>query len=90
MSITETVPHFIVYTSPNCVQCMATKREITKFDGTYEGIDLTAPENAEKLAELKAGASLQMPVVVGPDGTQWTGFRGDLIRAYFTNRKEAA
>ena len=81
--------HFTVYTKPACVQCTATKREIKKHGGTLDEIDLTAPEQAEALEEFRAGASLQMPVVVGPDGLQWTGFRPDLIKWYL-NRKEAA
>ena len=81
--------HFIVYSKPACVQCTATKREIEKLGGRYEEIDLTAPEQADKLEELKAGASLQMPVVVTSDGQQWTGFRPDLIKWYMKN-KEAA
>ncbi len=85
---TET--HFTVYTAPSCVQCFATKREIKRQGGTYDEIDLTAPEQAEALEEFKGGGSLQMPVVVGPDSTQWNGFRPDLIKWYFTNRKEVA
>ena len=81
--------HFTVYSKPACVQCTATKREITKLGGTYKEYDLTAPDQAEKLAELKAGASLQMPVVVASNGQQWTGFRPDLIKWYMKN-KEAA
>lgn len=86
-NITET--HFTVYTKPLCVQCTATKREITKRRGSFKEIDLTAPEQAEMLEEFKAGASLQMPVVVTADGQQWTGFRPDLIKWYL-EQKEAA
>lgn len=81
-------PRFTVYTKPACVQCTATKREITKHGGAYDEIDLTAPEQAEALEEFKAGASLQMPVVLGPDGQQWTGFRPDLIKWYMTNKEK--
>lgn len=77
--------HFTVYTKPTCVQCDATKRRITQFGGTYDEIDLTAPENIEALEEFKASGALQAPVVVGPDGLQWAGFRQDLIKGYFHN-----
>lgn len=86
-NITET--HFTVYTKPACVQCTATKREITRHHGSFKEIDLTAPDQAEKLEEFKVGASLQMPVVVTADGGQWTGFRPDLIKWYLF-QKEAA
>lgn len=89
MTQTNTMTHFTVYTAPHCVQCTATKREIKKLGGTFDDFDLTAPEQAEALAEFKAGAALQMPVVVGPDGTQWKGYRPDLIKWYF-DQKEAA
>lgn len=87
MTNTENAPHFTIYTKPSCVQCNATKRAITKGGGTYTEIDLTKDEEA--LAEFKAAGLTTAPVVLGPDGTQWAGFRSDLIKWYFT-KKEAA
>lgn len=78
---------FQIYTLPRCVQCDATKREIKKRGGTYDEIDLT--QNEEALEEFKAEGIAQAPIVIGPDGTKWTGFRPDLIK-WFTQEEEAA
>jgi len=61
-----------VYTKPNCVQCTATKRALSKAGVTYREVDLTVDANA--LAHLKALGYAQAPVVVaGPDS--WSGYR---------------
>lgn len=85
----ESKADFTVYTTPICVQCTATKREITKAGGTYEEIDLSAPEQAELLEEFRAGGgAIQMPIVVSGQN-QWQGFRPDLIK-YVMKNKEIA
>lgn len=87
MSSTASAPHFIVYSKPSCVQCDATKRDIKKRGGTLDEIDLT--QDREALEEFKSQGIAQAPIVIGPDGTQWHGYRRDLIEWSITN-KEAA
>lgn len=66
-----------VYTKPNCVQCTATKRALSKAGVTYREVDLTV--DAAALAHLKALGYAQAPVVVaGPDS--WSGYRPDRIQ----------
>ena len=87
MNKPKSATHFTVYSKPRCVQCDATKREIKKKGGTFTDIDLTQDEVA--LAEFKSQNIAQAPIVVGPDGTQWAGFRPDLIRWYFIEEEAA-
>jgi len=42
-----------VYTKPNCVQCTATKRALSKAGVTYREVDLTVDANA--LAHILCG-----------------------------------
>lgn len=81
-----------VYTKPSgCQQCVATKRFLDARKIAYTSIDITAPENADKLEDLKSRGLLQAPVVVvgdaplpvqGETSDVWTGFRPDLLANY--------
>jgi glutaredoxin len=73
-----------VYTSPLCQPCRATKRVLTGAGIPFVAIDLTEPQHAAKLADLKAayGDPLKMPVVEVIDmGSTyvWQEFRPDLL-----------
>lgn len=67
-----------VWSTPNCVQCMMTKRELDKRGIEYVAKDLT--ENPEKLEEFKAQGLLQAPIVE-TDIKVWSGFRLDKIKS---------
>ena len=66
-----------VYTKPNCVQCTATKRTLSKAGVTFREVDLTV--DADALDHLKALGYAQAPVVVaGPESG--SGYRPDRIQ----------
>jgi glutaredoxin-like protein NrdH len=61
-----------VYTTPNCVQCEATKRWLRKGDVEFNVVDLTQDEESLKMVrELGHTAA---PVVI-TDVDHWSGFR---------------
>ena len=69
-----------LYTKPQCVQCNATKRALTKA-GLVENVDyrtVDVSQDAEALEHLKNLGYLQAPVVVAGDD-HWSGFRPDKI-----------
>ena len=68
-----------VYTTPNCLQCAATKRALDRAGAEYRVVDLA--EHSEDLEHLKALGYATAPVViVGADS--WSGFRIDKIRQH--------
>ena len=67
----------ILYTSPGCGPCIATKRALDRAGLAYEertGADW--PEEVERLARITG--SRQGPLVVAGDQV-WAGFRADMI-----------
>lgn len=74
----------IVYSKPNCPQCMATYRKLKSLDLAHESVDVT--EDADALAFIRALGYQQAPVVVVREGVQikehWSGFRPDLLKKY--------
>ena len=69
-----------VYTTPSCVQCEATKKLLTSNMIAFEVVDLSAPENQDKLAGFKAQGLMQAPIVEA-GGEVWTGFQPGKIIA---------
>lgn len=67
-----------VYTTPNCVQCMSTKRQFDKLGIEYSEVDLT--EHPEKLDEFKALGFTAAPIVT-TDTKIWSGFRLSKIQS---------
>ncbi len=67
-----------VYTKPACAQCDATKRLLTKLAIAYDLVDLST--DTEALEALKRRGYMQAPVVI-TDGSTWTGYRPDRIKA---------
>lgn len=67
-----------VWSTPNCVQCMQTKKQFDKLGIKYESLDLT--EHPDKLEEFKARGLLQAPIVE-TDIKVWSGFRLDKIKS---------
>jgi glutaredoxin-like protein NrdH len=65
-----------VYTTPNCVQCQTTKRQLDKMNLPYNVIDLSTDPDSMDL--VKSLGYTQAPVVVVTEGDNtksWAGFR---------------
>lgn len=67
-----------VWTTPNCVQCMQTKKEFDKLGVVYEEESLV--DNVLALEGFKAMGLLQAPIVE-TDTKRWSGFRIDKIQS---------
>ncbi len=67
-----------VYTSPTCMQCAVTYRELDRRGIPYRVIDVSTDQAA--LEHVQALGYRQLPVVETPDG-HWSGFRPDKIDA---------
>ena len=68
----------IIYTTPHCIQCKATAREMDRKGLEYNVIDMSADDTS--LKKVKDMGYSQAPVVVaGKD--HWSGFRPDKINA---------
>lgn len=65
-----------VWTLPNCVQCEATKRQMTKLGIRHEVMNLE--QHPEMLEEFKAQGLTAAPIVV-TDIKKWSGYRHDKI-----------
>ena len=66
----------VVYTTPNCPQCMSTKNLMQKKGIEYREVDLT--KDIDKLEEFKAQGYVSAPIVT-TDIKIWSGFRFDKI-----------
>jgi glutaredoxin-like protein NrdH len=67
-----------VYTTNNCVQCMMTKKELTKLGVRFDEISLEL--HPDKLEEFKAKGLLSAPIVT-TDTKVWSGFQPTKIRS---------
>ncbi|MFI8598288.1 glutaredoxin-like protein NrdH [Rothia koreensis] len=67
-----------VYSTPQCPQCMMTKKSLDRAGITYDEVDLAT--DAAALDHVKALGYTQAPVVVAGDD-HWSGFRPDKIEA---------
>ncbi|HIY66342.1 MAG TPA: glutaredoxin-like protein NrdH [Candidatus Agrococcus pullicola] len=69
-----------VYTTPNCVQCVATKRALQDAGLDFETVDVTSdPEAMQTVLQL---GYQQAPIVtVDATGEHWSGIRPDRIAA---------
>lgn len=66
-----------VYSTPSCVQCKQTYRELEKKGIAYTVVDLSADEAA--LSRVRGLGYSQAPVVEAGE-EMWAGFRPDKIR----------
>ncbi len=66
----------IVYSTPKCVQCDATKRLLKKLEVEFESVDLSQNEDAKN--KLMSEGFKQAPIVDW-NGEKWSGFRPDFI-----------
>ncbi len=69
-----------VYTKPNCVQCLATKRKLQALGVPYKAVNLTTSPKALEL--VKSLGYLTAPVVVASDGKHWGGFQPERLAEY--------
>lgn len=69
----------IVYTTPACGQCDATKSRLDKRGLEYQIVDITE-DDAARTYVLELGYQ-QAPVVVVDENTHWSGFRKDRLQA---------
>lgn len=76
----------IVYSKPNCPQCIATYRKLKALGLPFNSFDVT--EDAAAAAFVQALGYSQAPVVVVREGEDqhlkehWSGFRPDLLKKY--------
>ena len=70
-----------VYTLPNCVQCIQTKRWLDKKGVHYTTVDIADPANINDYEAVRALGYKAAPVVaIGTDyEAHWSGFRPDLL-----------
>ena len=70
-----------VYTTPNCVQCIQTKRWLDKKGVHYSTVDLADPANMGDYEAIRELGYKSAPIVaIGTDyETHWSGFRPDLL-----------
>ena len=70
-----------VYTTPNCVQCIQTKRWLDKKGVHYTTVDLTDRANINDYAAVRALGYKAAPVVAIGNNYEihWRGFRPDLL-----------
>lgn len=67
-----------VYSTPNCVQCMMTKKQFNKLGIEYTEVDLS--EHPDKVAEFKEQGLLAAPIVT-TDIKVWSGFKPGKIQS---------
>ncbi|WP_126384533.1 glutaredoxin domain-containing protein [Actinomyces howellii] len=68
-----------VYTTPTCMGCKATVRQLDRAGVGYELVDLsTRPDLVER---FRAEGLVQAPVLEGPDGTRTSGFDPGRIKS---------
>ena len=60
-----------VYTTPNCVQCNATKKHLDRRGIAYEVVDLS--ENPDKLKEFVSQGLVTAPIVT-TNKKIWSGY----------------
>lgn len=103
LSITERIQArdgvaVVVYTKPDCVQCVQTFRMLDRAQIVYTKVDITEEPGAldyiKRPIEDGGLGYLAAPVVVVaslPDGdtVDWSGFRPDLIKTHITDREAA-
>jgi glutaredoxin-like protein NrdH len=67
-----------VYTTPNCSQCMATKRHMDRLNIPYTEIPLQ--DNPDKIEEFVAQGHATAPIVT-TDIKIWSGYRHSKIES---------
>lgn len=74
------MPAVTVYTAPDCVQCHATTRALTKAGVDYREVNLAADDEARDYVMNTLGYS-SAPIIEIDGDDHWSGFRPDRIKA---------
>lgn len=72
----------VVYTSPACVQCRATKRYLKERNTPFLEVDVDHADAAARAFLPTLGFSRLPVVLTEPGGGRWQGFRPDLLDHY--------
>lgn len=72
-------PSITVYTTPGCMGCEMTRRQLDRAGVAYEAVDLS--DRPDLVAQFRGEGLTSAPVVETPDGERTAGFRPDRIRA---------
>lgn len=67
----------LIYTTPHCVKCDATKRAFHK-EGVSHLVDVI-PLTAEKVDEFRRRGHMTAPIVHATDGEEWSDYRRERI-----------
>ena len=68
----------VIYTTPNCPQCLMTSRTMDKYGIIYDKVDLT--QHPDLLDKFKEMGHMSAPIVV-TDKKIWSGFRLEKIKS---------
>ncbi|CED91305.1 glutaredoxin domain-containing protein [Actinomyces succiniciruminis] len=68
-----------IYTTPHCMGCEMTRRQLDKAGVDYQVIDLTT--RPDLVAQFRGEGLTSAPIVESPDGERTAGFRPDRIKA---------
>ena len=77
MDTTASMPPLMVYSTPQCMACKMTYRQLDAAGIEYRVIDVSSDDPAREYVQ-DLGYSTA-PVVVVSDDEHWSGFRPDLI-----------
>jgi glutaredoxin-like protein NrdH len=67
-----------LYSKPNCIQCVATKKELDRVGVDYSVVDLT--QDPAAFEKVIGWGYMQAPVVETAN-SHWSGFKPELIAA---------
>jgi glutaredoxin-like protein NrdH len=67
-----------VWTTPDCIQCSMTKKQMDKYGIRYE--EMALEQHPDKLEEFKNAGLISAPIVT-TDVKTWSGFRLDKIKS---------
>ena len=71
-----------VYTTPDCIRCTITCRQLANAGLTYRTIDVSADPGARSYVTEELGYTEAPDVIVDQDeANHWSGFRPDRIAA---------
>lgn len=75
----EPVQPITIYTTPHCMGCEMTRRQLDKAGVDYQVVDLsTRPDLVD---QFRHEGLTSAPIVESPDGERTAGFRPDRIKA---------
>lgn len=86
----------VLYTTPSCVQCNATKRKLTDLGVAFRTVDLSLPEHADAHTYVTDVLGFKAaPVVVVYDDSDevdrsWSGFQPAELEALAVDLRRAA